>query len=165
MSRLTFVSYRQIFSFLLVAPAALLAFGYYLQFVEHLSPCPLCVSQRLAFYGVAISALVALITPQKMFLQHLWAAIAGLFALLGAGLASRQIWLQSLPADQVPACGPDFDFIIETFPLSEAISIMFRGNGNCAEVTWTFLSFSIPQWSILAFAAFALICIATLFKK
>jgi disulfide bond formation protein DsbB len=165
MARLTMVSYRQLSAVLFIVPALLLAFGYYLQFVEGIEPCPLCMTQRLAFYAIAITAIIAFFTPQSLFLQHLWAAVSGIFALIGMGVAGRQIWLQHLPEDQVPACGPGFEFIINSFPLSEAIQIMFRGNGNCAEVHWTLLSLSIAEWSFLAFSGLLLLCLLKIVKS
>ena len=73
-------------------------------------------------------------------------------ALVGGGFSIRQLWLQSLPADQVPACGPSVDYILENFPLSKALEMLLRGDGNCAEVLWTFLGISIPGWTLVAFA-------------
>ena len=70
--------------------------------------------------------------------------------------SGRQLYLQNLPADQVPACGPSLEFILETFPLSEAIGILLRGDGNCAEVAWTFMGLSIPGWTLVVFVGFAI---------
>ena len=61
-----------------------------------------------------------------------------------------------MPADDAPACGPSIDFIFETFPVSEALSILLRGDGNCAEVTWQFLGLSIPGWTLIAFIGLAI---------
>ena len=158
-------SYRQISAILLLIPAALLAFGYYLQFVDGLDPCPLCMTQRLAFYGIAITALIAIMTPQSLWIQHFLAALGSLITLIGLSVSGRQLWLQTLPEDQIPACGPGFNFIIETFPLLTVIEIMFRGNGNCAEVAWMFLGLSIPGWSFIAFAFLLLLNLAKIFKN
>jgi len=76
-------------------------------------------------------------------------------AMAGAGFASRQLYLQSLPADQAPACGPSIDFIFQTFPLTDALSILLRGDGNCAEVAWRFLGLSIPGWTLIIFICLA----------
>jgi disulfide bond formation protein DsbB len=83
-----------------------------------------------------------------------WALATGAAAIIGSGFSLRQLWLQSLPADEVPACGPGLDYMLEVFPLSDVLKAMVMGTGNCAEVTWTFLSLSIPAWVLLAFAAF-----------
>ena len=76
-------------------------------------------------------------------------------ALLGFGVAARQVWLQHLPADQVPACGPDLFFMMENFPLSRTLEKLFTGSGQCAEVNWKFLGLSIAEWSLAWFAALA----------
>ena len=163
--RLVGISYFQLNLITFMMPAALLAFGYYLQFARDLEPCPLCMTQRIAFYAIAISSLMALISPNKQFIQHFWAALTALFALVGACVAGRQIWLQSLPEDQVPACGPSFEFIFDRFPLMEALQIMFKGTGDCAEKVWSFLGLNIPDWSLLAFIGIISICILKLVKN
>ena len=85
----------------------------------------------------------------------MYALIGTAISLAGAGIASRQLYLQSLPADQAPACGPSLDFIFQTFPLTDALSILLRGDGNCAEVVWRFLGLSIPGWTVIIFIALA----------
>ena len=39
--------------------AGMLAFGYYLQFVVALEPCPLCIIQRLLLFAVGVAFLIA----------------------------------------------------------------------------------------------------------
>jgi len=133
--------------------AALLGFGYYLQFAQGLTPCPLCVFQRLAFFGVLVLALPgALLGPHKsgaLVLSLLLTLTAG----VGAAIAGRQVWLQHLPADRVPECGPGLDFLLETSRLTETIKTVLRGSGDCAKVDWTFLDLSIAEWSLINFVA------------
>jgi disulfide bond formation protein DsbB len=150
------ISYRLTNALLFATPACLLAYGYYLQFYQGQEPCPLCMTQRICFYLVAIFALLALFNKTSVLAQRMFAMLGLLASITGLGVAGRQLWLQSLPEDQVPACGPAFDYILETFPLVEAVQIMFRGNGNCAEVTWTFLGLSIAGWAFIAFSGFVI---------
>ena len=139
-----------------LACAGLLAFGYYLQYVDHQDPCPLCLVQRGFFYGVlAVFAVAALHSPARTG-KIVYCTAASLLALFGFGVAARQVWLQHLPADQVPACGPDLFFMIENFPLSRTLQKLFMGSGQCAEVNWTFLGLSIAEWSLAWFAALAI---------
>lgn len=134
---------------------ALLGFGYYLQYVEGLEPCPLCITQRVFLASCALVALVALIhRPQKIG-SIVYAVLGSLLAIAGGGFSSRQLYLQSLPEDKVPACGPSLEFMFETFPLMDAIGLLLRGDGNCAEVTWRFLGLSIPGWTLCAFVVIA----------
>jgi disulfide bond formation protein DsbB len=145
---------------LLAAPAlacaALLGTGYYLQYFEGQDPCPLCLVQRGFYYGVlVVLALAALHFPGR---RGTWAycGAASLLAAGGFGVAARQVWLQHLPPDQVPACGPDLFFMMENFPLSRILQKLFYGSGQCAEVNWRFLGLSIAEWSLAWFAALAL---------
>lgn len=158
-------SYRQSAWLLFAAPAGLLLFAYYLQYFQGQEPCPLCMTQRLCFYGIAGFALLACFTHGSQLWRKLSNAGVGLFAALGGGVAIRQLWLQSLPPDQVPACGPSFEFIMKTFPLSEAVSIMFKGTGDCAEVTWTFLGLSIAAWSLVWFVLLFAAALFQLLRK
>lgn len=146
--------------FLLAAPAlacaALLGFGYYLQYFQGQDPCPLCLVQRGFYYGiVAVFALAALHLPGRGGYRA-YCGAATVLALGGFGVAARQVWLQHLPPDQVPACGPDLFFMMENFPLSRILQKLFLGSGQCAEVNWRFLGLSIAEWSLAWFAALAL---------
>ena len=138
-----------------LACAGLLGFGYYLQYFDSQDPCPLCLVQRGFYFGVAlVFALAALHFPGKSG-KTIYCSLAGLLALGGFGVAARQVWLQHLPADQVPACGPDLFFMMENFPLSRTLEKLFMGSGQCAEVTWRFLGLSIAEWSLACFAGLA----------
>jgi|SRR5690554_1415704 len=159
------LTYRQTAAALFLVPAALLSFGYYLQFVEGLEPCPLCMTQRICFYMVAIFALLSLLGTRSLLWQRISNGLLTLSAVTGLLVAGRQLWLQSLPADQVPACGPSFEFIIQTFPLSEALAIMFKGTGDCAAVDWTFLGLSIAAWSFICFSGLLLVAVTQFFRK
>ncbi len=162
------MNYRPFFLVIVLVCAGLLGYGYYLQFVEGLDPCPLCVFQRIAYMAVLIVALIGLLHGPGRNGSMIYSGLVSLFALMGAGIAGRQVWLQHLPPDQVPECGPGLDFMLEVFPLTEAVSMVFRGSGECAEVDWTFLYLSIAEWSLIWFIALALagiIVIVQLYRR
>jgi disulfide bond formation protein DsbB len=146
---------RLLFAAPSLACAGLLSFGYYLQYFEGQEPCPLCHVQRGFFYLVLfIFAAAALHAPARRgFIAY---SIAGAIAALGGlGVAVRHVWLQHLPADKVPACGPDLLYMIENLPFSRTLEKVFMGSGQCAEVSWRFLGLSIAEWSLAWFAALA----------
>lgn len=167
---------RLFYVLLLLAVAGLFAFALYLQYVKNLEPCPLCMAQRVAMIAMAVAAVFGLLLPSMVsmngevhrshsnlsWLQVFFTILALLFALAGAALAARQLWLQSLPPELVPACGPGMDYMLEVFPMSEVISMMLHGSGECAEVQWQFLGLSIPGWTFIAFTIFALAFLARL---
>jgi disulfide bond formation protein DsbB len=136
--------------------AALLGFGYYLEFVKGLQPCPLCLLQRGFFYAVLAVFLLAAVHGPKGGGAIAYGVLGALVAAGGAAVASRQIWLQHLPADKVPQCGPDLFFMLENFPLSQTLKKLVSGTGECAVVDWTFLGLSIAEWSLAWFVALAL---------
>ena len=139
-----------------IACAALLSYGYYLQYVQGLEPCPLCMVQRAFFYVVmALFIIAALHRPARMG-TAIYAVLIVLSALGGAATAGRQVWLQHLPADKVPQCGPDLFFMLENFPLARTLQKLFQGSGECAAVDWKFLGLSIAGWSLVWFSLLAL---------
>jgi len=87
--------------------------------------------------------------------RKVYGALVLVLGVLGVAVAGRHVWLQHLPADQVPECGPGLEYMLDAFPLSETLSMVFRGSGECAEVQWTFLGASIPEWTLINFVGFA----------
>ena len=146
-----------------LACAALLGFGYYLQYGPRgLDPCPLCLVQRGFFYAVGGVFLLAALHGRG---RALYGSLAALFAAGGFAVAARQVWLQHLPPEQVPACGPGLDFMLEVFPFTETLKMVFTGSGECAEVDWTFLGLSIAEWSLAWFVLFGIATVLHLMGK
>lgn len=144
----------------LVSGAGLFATAFYMEYVMGLVPCALCLAQRIALGLTLFAAALVLFTPR--WGRALSALLMVIVSGSGVALAGRQIWLQSLPPDQVPDCGPDIYFMLDRFPLTDSIRAMLLGTGNCAEVQWTFLSLSIPQWTVIWFVAYAFVGIFAL---
>jgi disulfide bond formation protein DsbB len=129
----------------------LLAFALYLQYVEHQEPCPLCILQRIAFFAMMVVLFVGAVHGPARRGAMVYSAIVVIVALVGAAIAGRHVWLQHLPASMVPACGPGLGYMLERFPLSQALQKVLAGSGECAEVGWTFLGLSIAGWSLVWF--------------
>lgn len=135
--------------------AALLGFGYYLQYTRGLEPCPLCHVQRGFFYAVMAVFILGAVHGPRRTAGIAYGVVAALFAAGGLAAASRQVWLQHLPADKVPQCGPDLFFMLENFPFGTTLQKLIQGSGECAKVDWTFLGLSIAEWSLAWFVALA----------
>lgn len=129
--------------------AALFGSAMYLQYVMHQDPCPLCMIQRAIFGGLLALFLMASLHNPKRLGARIYAALIGLLSLSGVGVASRHIWIQHLPPDQVPACGPGLDYMLENFPMGEVLQELMHGSGECAKKGWTFLTLGIPEWSLI----------------
>ena len=150
-------SQRLVFFIVFVGTCLLMGVGFFMQYVLKLEPCPLCITQRFFIVLCGIFALGAALHNPERTGARVYGFLVTCSALVGAGFSSRQLYLQSLPPEQAPACGPSIQYMFETFPLTEALSLLLRGDGNCAEVLWTFLGISIPGWTLVAFAGLALI--------
>ena len=114
-----------------------------------------CITQRFFLVLSGLLGLAAALHRPAHRGARLYGNIGAITALSGGAFSTRQLYLQSLPAEQAPACGPSIEFIFDTFPLLDALEILLRGDGNCAEVSWRFLGLSIPGWTLLAFLALA----------
>ncbi len=156
---------RLIFLLIFLACAGLLGYGLYLEHGLGLEPCPLCVLQRIAYIAVAIIALIAAIHAPTNWLRPVYGVLIAVAALVGAGIAGRQVWLQHLPPDKVPECGPGYDYLMDVFPLDEALGMIFTGSGECAEVDWIFLGLSIAEWSLLMFVLITIAAVIASIKK
>ena len=143
---------RTLYLALFATAIGLLGFGLYLQHMKGLEPCPMCVMQRYAFLAVALVALIGGIHGPARTGSRIYAALIGLGALVGGGIAARQSWMQLYPP-AIPECGPGLEFMLESFPLGEALPMIFRGAGDCTAVAWTFLGMSIANWSLVSFSA------------
>ncbi len=134
----------------------LMGVALYMEHQMHLEPCPLCVFQRVGVVAVAgIALLAALHNPGKTGVNVYGYLVIGAAA-AGGSVSMRQLWLQSLPADEVPACGASLDYMMDTLPFLDVVSTVLSGDGSCAEVAWSFLGLSIPGWTLVGFVLLAL---------
>ncbi|MDG2090063.1 MAG: disulfide bond formation protein B [Gammaproteobacteria bacterium] len=156
-----YLNIRLIYLYIFLICASLLGIALYMENVMGLEPCPLCMTQRLFFAMTGIIALIAFIHNPKELGRSVYGFICAAFSFGGGGFAIRQIYLQHLPEDQVPACGPSLGYMIEVFPMSEVITAMLSGDGNCAEVVWQdpVIGMSIPEWSLLGFLMLGCLCV------
>lgn len=136
-----------------VACAALIGFALYLQHVEVLEPCPMCILQRYAFIAIALVAAAAAVHDPRGMALNLYAGAVALFAVFGGGIAAWHSWLQRFPPKSL-SCGADLWYLLDTFPLAKALPAIFQGSGECTEVQWRFLGLSIPEWALVWFIFF-----------
>jgi disulfide bond formation protein DsbB len=129
---------------------ALMAYAFYLQYVEAMEPCPLCMFQRVVLVAMGIVFLVAGLHAPSRRGAIGYAVLQTLLGALGIGLALRHLWIQSLPADQVPACGMGIGYMFETLPFFEVVARTLKGSGECAHVDLV-LGLSIPAWTLILF--------------
>ena len=153
---------RRVLALISAACVAMLAFGMYLQYGVGLEPCPMCIVQRYALIGVAVFTGLAAARDQKGWWMT-GAALALLTSGFGAFVAARQSWLQWYPPE-FATCGRDFYGMIENYPISRAIPMIFRGSGDCTAVDWTLWGGSIANWSFVCFVGFGVVLVVLLVR-
>ena len=164
MQNLLFFNSRKTFGVLGTSSLGLIIVALIFEHALLLKPCLLCYAQRSCVYLLLLLSLIAFLHKNQslnLFRTYLGLSIAVIAS--GISLSLRQLYLQSLPADLVPTCGPDIDYLFETLPVLEVLMLAIRGDGNCAEVLWSFLGVSIPGWLLVAFVVLFLYAISSLY--
>ena len=159
-------SYRLVSGLLFVASVIGMSFALYLEHVQGLNPCPLCIFQRIGLIGLGLISLIAFLHhPISVGFKRFYAFLGTLSILWSLGVAARHVWLQNLPPDQVPSCGPGLDYWLDTLPLKSVFQQVLQGSGECAAVDWSLLGQSLPVWSGLFFPVLTLISLWQLFRR
>ena len=143
-SRLTYLA-------IFLVCAGLIGFALYLQHALGLEPCPMCILQRYAFVVVGVIALAAAIHNPAVLGRRIYSGLLVVLAATGGGIAIRHVYLEHYPP-KIFDCGADVGFMLESFPLTQALPMIFRGTGDCTKVVWQFLGLSIAEWSLICFA-------------
>ena len=159
------LSFRTLMLFGAIACAALVGYAYYLQTVEKLEPCPLCIFQRIGFIVAGIVMLLASLQNPQRTGRRVYGALAAVAAMAGGSVAVRHIWLRHLPPDQVPDCGPSLDYMLEAFPLGKTLKTVFTGSGECAVPDgWLLLGLDMPSWALIGFVGLLVLSVYAGFK-
>lgn len=130
----------------------LLGYAYYLQYFQHLEPCPLCIFQRVAVLVLGLLFLIAAVHNPEKTGARVYGVLIDLAALAGIAVAARHVYIQSLPPGEVPSCGATLDYMLEVFPLTQVIRMVLTASGECGVVDWRFLGLSMPWWVLICLA-------------
>ena len=132
----------------------------YLQMVEYLAPCSLCILDRAVVIGLCIVFALALLHNPRRTGRKIYATLAALLSLTGIGICARHIWLQHQPKGDVPECGPGFWHMLENMPFKSFLDTIFNSTGDCADIQWQFLGLSLPELTLILFVVFLLLSLA-----
>ena len=140
-------------------------FAWYLEYQVGLNPCPLCMTQRVFVVAGGLVALAAFLHTSAGWGRRVYGLLCAASAIAGGAVAARHVWLQHLPPDQVPACGPSLEYMLETLPFRETLSMVLMGDGNCAETHWTLLGLSIPEQTLILFVVITVVSLWQTLRK
>ncbi|MDU9391085.1 disulfide bond formation protein B [Pseudomonas sp. zfem002] len=156
---------RSIFFPAFLASLLILAGSFYLEHGLGLLACPLCQGQRLVLGAFSLTCLAALVHGafRAGVRRYLWLCLA--LALCGALLASRHVWLQGLSLSPEVSDLHSMTHLLAHGTSTEWLQSMFLGSAECVPITWSFLSLSVPEWSLLAFVGLALMMLFRLIPR
>ena len=137
----------------LLACLGLLGYAWYSQAVLGLEPCPLCIFQRVGVAAIAVLFLLAVLQHPRGWGAGVYGALISAAAVVTIGVAARHVYIQHLPEGSVPVCGASLDYLLGVFPLTDVIRKVLSGSGECAKITWTLLTLSMPTCVLIAAAA------------
>lgn len=161
-------SYRVNFLVGFLICAGLIAFALYAQYVLNMDPCPLCILQRVVFIAMGLAFLVGGLHAPRNQGRWIYAGLTVLLALIGIGIAGRHLWIQTLPADQVPSCGAPLGYMLETRAgnggLIGVLEKVLTGSGECAKVQ-PILGVPMPAWSLLWFVLLGVLAIVAVTRR
>ena len=141
-----------------------IAVGYFEKSLN-LEPCYLCMTQRAFIVAIGIICTLAVAHNPGKLGQRIYASLSISMVIIGSYFSGKQLLLQSLPDSEVPSCGIPVDYLFENFSLTEAITMLLQGDGNCAEVQWQLMGLSMPSWVMISFAGFGLLGVVQLLRK
>lgn len=145
---------------------ALLAYALFEQFKMGLEPCPKCIFQRIAFMGMAVFFFAGAAHGPGRTGRRIYALLVGVCAAVGAVVAVRHVMVQLLPQDpMLSGCGPGLNYLMDAFPVTEAIKRAFMATGDCGEVDWTFLGLTMPAWTLIWYVALAVAALWAGFQR
>jgi disulfide bond formation protein DsbB len=122
----------------------------------NLEPCPLCVSQRIVFIVIGFLFLIFSFLKPNRLIKFMYISSLLITNIIGIIFSIRHIMIQNkwiiVPAE----CGIDLNYMFENFPLTEAFSLLFKGTGDCSEIDWLFLGFTLPQLALIGYIMFGI---------
>ena len=158
-------SIRQIHLIIFLAVGSLLGYAAYSIKILGLEACTLCITQQFFYFLIGVSSFAAFLHNPSIRVSKFYSLFIALFSTAGAWISGRQVWLQGLPEDEVPLCGPPLEYIIDVFPFADVLNALFMGDGNCAEIPWQFLGLSMAGWSLIWFVFIISLSLSAMLKK
>jgi disulfide bond formation protein DsbB len=138
---------------------ALIGAALYLQHVENMLPCALCVIQRYAFFGAGVFCLVGAVVAHP----KPWIALAIASALGGLVAAGKQLYVLANPGF---SCGIDpAQTFLNKIPTAQYLPWLFQSDGLCEDGREVVLGLMIPQWSALGFAMVVAVLLWVLLRR
>ena len=142
-------------AWLLLAVTAL-AFEFcalFFQYVMDLAPCIMCIYQRVAIFAIFFAGLIGYYASEYLIARIISFGLWGTGAIWGLLIAMEHVEMQSATLSLFFTCEivPNFP---DWAPLHQWLPFLFEATGDCGDINWQLLGYSMPQWMILIYAMY-----------
>ena len=155
---------RTVFFLVFIACAAIISAVVYLQRLLGLSPCVLCLWQRVAFMVSGLAALIAVLHAPGRSGYRAYSSFILLVTLTGAFIAGGQVWLQTATVDETIEMIAWFERVLDALSAHSLIDRLRSDAAFCVEISWSLFGITLPEWSLLASIGLALILLYALLR-
>lgn len=126
----------------------------YFQYGMGLEPCIMCIYQRVAIIGIMFAGIIGALGNKAFIGRAISFSIWGVSAIWGLLIAIEHVEMQSNAGSLFFSCDivPNFP---QWLPLHEWIPALFEATGDCGEISWSFLGYSMPQWMIVVYGVYS----------
>ncbi|MGV2872048.1 disulfide bond formation protein DsbB [Colwellia sp. E150_009] len=127
----------------------------YFQYALNLAPCIMCVYQRAAICAIILAGVIGF-TGANFLLMRIFAyALWGTGAIWGLLIALEHVEIQANSGSLFFSCEfiPNFP---TWAPLHEWIPFLFEATGDCGDIDWQFLGYTMPQWMVVVYGVYSL---------
>lgn len=136
----------------------------FFQYGLELKPCILCIYQRLAIWAIFFAGLIG-----SVYYQHIWARLIAYLtwavgAIWGGIIALEHYEAETNSNPFFASCEfvPNFP---SWAPLHDWLPLLFAAEGDCSNLDWQFLGFSMPQVMMLTFALYTVALVVVLASR
>ena len=136
----------------------------FFQYGMELKPCIMCIYQRVAIWAIFFAGAIGMLAPQQLLFRLFGYGLWGTGAIWGLLLALEHVEMQSSTMSLFFTCElvPNFP---SWAPLHEWLPFLFEASGDCGEIGWAFLGYSMPQWMVVIFAAYSAVLALVLLTR
>lgn len=140
----------------------------FFQYILDLAPCIMCIYQRVAIWAIFIAGVLGSFGAQYLLARISAFALWGTGAIWGLLIANEHVDAQSSAMSFMFSCEfvPNFP---SWAPLHEWLPALFAATGDCGDINWEFLGYTMPQWMLANYsfytALLAAVVVARLYHK
>ena len=151
--------------FLFFLSLFLLGAAFFFEYAKGLTPCPICISQRLVVTIILLLSLCVLVIRPSVRWLRFFGILLCLFSLFGVALAARQLYLESLPSSSHEVCLPGLSYMMQILPWKELMQSMLLGGPECGKIQWQFLDLTMAGWLLITFMGTTIIGLLETMRK